>query len=174
MVTSWYFANYLFLILSKPGKSHVNGTYLPWLRICCVDICCWVTAPNLAKILEPTVANILDLSSANKWCYRCKVRWVNKSSWKENIDKIIRERKHILNKLVYLSLSHFFHIEEEHKNIFISIEILKKSRIRETKHLSTDADSSTDTKKILLVRQNSPKNKLFVRGDFTPFINKSF
>ena len=33
----------------------------------------------------------------------------------------------------------------------------KKSRIRETKHLSTDADSSTDTKKILLVGQNSPK-----------------
>ena len=30
----------------------------------------------------------------------------------------------------------------------------KKSRIRETKHLSTNADSSTDTKKILLVRQN--------------------
>ena len=29
-----------------------------------------------------------------------------------------------------------------------------KFRIRETKHLSTDADSSTNTKKILLVRQN--------------------
>ena len=37
----------------------------------------------------------------------------------------------------------------------------KKSRIRETKHLSTDADSSTDTKNILLGRQNSPKKKLF-------------
>ena len=36
----------------------------------------------------------------------------------------------------------------------------KKSRIRETKHLSTGADSSTDTKKILLVRKNSAKNKL--------------
>ena len=34
----------------------------------------------------------------------------------------------------------------------------KKSFIRDTKNLSTDADSSTDTKKILLVRQNSPKN----------------
>ena len=28
------------------------------------------------------------------------------------------------------------------------------------KHLSTDADSSTDTKKILLVRQNSKKKKI--------------
>ena len=37
----------------------------------------------------------------------------------------------------------------------------KKSLIRETKNLSTDADSSTDTKKILLVRQNSPKINLF-------------
>ena len=30
----------------------------------------------------------------------------------------------------------------------------KKSRIQKTKHLSTNADRSTDTKKILLVRQN--------------------
>ena len=35
---------------------------------------------------------------------------------------------------------------------------IKKKRIRETKNLSTDADSSTDTK-ILLVRQNLPKKK---------------
>ena len=33
----------------------------------------------------------------------------------------------------------------------------EKSCIRETKHLSTDADSSTDTKKILLVRKNRKK-----------------
>ena len=52
----------------------------------------------------------------------------------------------------------------------------KKSRIRETKHLSTDADSSTDTKTILLVRQISPKKKIFffLRGDLTPFMSKSF
>ena len=43
----------------------------------------------------------------------------------------------------------------------------KKSRIRETKNLSTDADSSTNTKKILLVRQNSPAAVL------TPFMSKS-
>ena len=34
-----------------------------------------------------------------------------------------------------------------------------KSRIQEAKHLSTNADSSTNTKKILLVRQNLPKKK---------------
>ena len=34
---------------------------------------------------------------------------------------------------------------------------MKKSCIRETKHISNDVDSSTDTKKILLVRKNSPK-----------------
>ena len=34
----------------------------------------------------------------------------------------------------------------------------QKSRIRETKHHSTYADSSTNTKKILLVGQNLPKN----------------
>ena len=33
----------------------------------------------------------------------------------------------------------------------------KKSGIRETKHLSTNADTSTDTKKILLVKQNLAK-----------------
>ena len=39
-------------------------------------------------------------------------------------------------------------------------KVIQKSRIRETKHLSTNADSSTDTKKILLVRQNLPKKKI--------------
>ena len=55
----------------------------------------------------------------------------------------------------------------------VIINIFKKSRIQETKHLSTVADSSTDTKKILLVRQNSPK-LTFLCGNFTPFISKSF
>ena len=32
----------------------------------------------------------------------------------------------------------------------------EKSSIQETKNLSTDADSSPDTKKIMRVRQNSP------------------
>ena len=49
----------------------------------------------------------------------------------------------------------------------------KKSRTRETKHLSTDADSSTDTKKILLVRQNSPKNNFcFARRFYTLYEQK--
>ena len=39
---------------------------------------------------------------------------------------------------------------------------LKKTRIRETKHLLTN------TKKILLVRQNFQKKKLFLRGNFSP------
>ena len=45
----------------------------------------------------------------------------------------------------------------------------EKSRIRETKHLSTNADSSTHTKKILLARLISPKKKklFFVQRVFT-------
>ena len=34
----------------------------------------------------------------------------------------------------------------------------EKSHIRETKHLLTDADSSTDTKKILLVRVDQKRS----------------
>ena len=44
-------------------------------------------------------------------------------------------------------------------------------------HLSTDADSSTDTKKIMLERQNSLKKEeknFFWRGDFTTLMSKSF
>ena len=45
-----------------------------------------------------------------------------------------------------------------------------KIHIRETKHLWTDADSSTDTKQILLVKQNSLKIKLiFERQFYTPY-----
>ena len=36
-----------------------------------------------------------------------------------------------------------------------------------------DANSSTDTKKILLIRQNSPKNTIFLHCNFTPFMRKS-
>ena len=52
----------------------------------------------------------------------------------------------------------------------------KISLVRETKHLSTVADSSTNTKKILLKRQNLPKKKtiFFLRGNFTPFMSKNF
>ena len=47
----------------------------------------------------------------------------------------------------------------------------KKSRIQETKHPSTDADSSTNTKKILLVRQCSQKKKKkILRRDFHPLL----
>ena len=44
---------------------------------------------------------------------------------------------------------------------------IKKNCIRETKHLATDADSSTNTKKILRVRQNSSKKKKIVRWFYT-------
>ena len=65
-------------------------------------------------------------------------------------------------------------IKKVNKRMILLTKI-KKSRIRETKHLSTDTDSITDTKKILLVRQNSPKKTIcFWRGDFTSFISKSF
>ena len=49
----------------------------------------------------------------------------------------------------------------------------KLSRIWETKHLSTDADSSTNTKKILqnLLKTKEQQN---LRGSFTPFISKSY
>ena len=51
----------------------------------------------------------------------------------------------------------------------------KKSRIQETKHLSTDADSSTDTKKNPASKAKLAKKKTcFLRGDFTPFMSKRF
>ena len=50
----------------------------------------------------------------------------------------------------------------------------KKSCIKETKHFSTDAESSTDTKKILLERQNLMKFFFLLNCNFTPFMNKSF
>ena len=49
-----------------------------------------------------------------------------------------------------------------------------KSRIQETKNLSTDADSSNNSLKTLLVRQNSMNKKLFLRCNLIPFMNKSF
>ena len=51
---------------------------------------------------------------------------------------------------------------------------VKKSCIRETKHPLTDVDSSISTKKILLVRQNSLKIKLFLRVYFTHFYKQKF
>ena len=49
----------------------------------------------------------------------------------------------------------------------------KKSRIQETKNLLTDADSSTNTKKKLLVGQKSPKkNTFFARRFYTLYEQK--
>ena len=45
------------------------------------------------------------------------------------------------------------------KTTIHSVSYKKKNCIRETKHLATDADSSTNTKKILRVRQNSSQKK---------------
>ena len=47
-------------------------------------------------------------------------------------------------------------------------KIIKKIPIREIKHLLTDADSNTDIKKILLVRQNSPKKLFFCAAILHP------
>ena len=51
-------------------------------------------------------------------------------------------------------------------------EAIKKFLIRETKQLLTNADYSTDTKKILLVRQKSLKIKLFARQFYTLYEQK--
>ena len=48
----------------------------------------------------------------------------------------------------------------------------QKSRIRETKHLSTDADSSTDAIGGW-TKAKSAKNNFFLRGDFRPLSNKN-
>ena len=48
----------------------------------------------------------------------------------------------------------------------------EKSRIRETKHLSTDADSSTDAIGGW-TKAKSAKKKLFLHGDFRPLPNKN-
>ena len=48
----------------------------------------------------------------------------------------------------------------------------KKSRIRETKHLSTGADSSTDAIGGWTKAKSAKKTTLFLRGDFRPLPNK--
>ena len=53
-------------------------------------------------------------------------------------------------------------------------DTIEKSRIQETKNLSTDADSSTDTEKILLVRQNLQKNYFFFALQFYTLYEKKF
>ena len=67
-------------------------------------------------------------------------------------------------------------VQSSSQNIVWKYESQKKKfRIRETRHLLTNADSSIDTNKILIVRQNSPKEyNFFLRGNFTPFTSKSF
>ena len=54
----------------------------------------------------------------------------------------------------------------------LKLMVLKKSRIRETKHLSTDADSSTDAIGGWTKAKSAKKN-LFLRGDFRPLRNKN-
>ena len=51
---------------------------------------------------------------------------------------------------------------------------VKKSRIRETKHLSTDADSSTDAIGGWTKAKSAKKKTFFLRGDFRPLRNKNF
>ena len=52
------------------------------------------------------------------------------------------------------------------KIIINNLLAIKKTLIGKTKHHSTDADSSNDTKKIQLVGQNFLKNKLFLAQQF--------
>jgi hypothetical protein len=52
------------------------------------------------------------------------------------------------------------------------VYVLKKSRIRETKHLSTDEDSSTDAIGGWTKAKSAKKN-FFLRGDFRPLPTKN-
>ena len=56
-------------------------------------------------------------------------------------------------------------------NSYVQLQI-PKSRIRETKHLSTDADSSTDAIGGWTKAKSAKKN-FFLRGDFRPLPNKN-
>ena len=49
----------------------------------------------------------------------------------------------------------------------------KKSRIWETKHLSTDADSSTDAIEGWTKAKSAQKKNFFLRGNFRPLPNKN-
>ena len=65
-----------------------------------------------------------------------------------------------------------FGTKKGRKENTVGRKLVEKSRIQETKHLSTDADNSTDTQKILVVRQNLSKKKkqiklIFLHGDLT-------
>ena len=73
-----------------------------------------------------------------------------------------------VKKALYLKISAHFCVKGLHT------PQCQKCHTRETLNLSTDADSSTDTKKILLVRQSLPKKNFFLCGNLTPFICKSF
>ena len=55
-----------------------------------------------------------------------------------------------------------------------STHSLKKNCLRETKHLSTDADRSTDTKKNHASKAKFAKKQTFLCGDLKPFSIKSF
>ena len=49
----------------------------------------------------------------------------------------------------------------------------KKSRTRETKHPSTDVDSSTNTENPASKAKFVENQTFFLRGDFTPIMRKS-
>ena len=53
---------------------------------------------------------------------------------------------------------------------------MEKFRTRDTKHLSTDADSITDTKKILIEKPNLLKKNLFEEmfSNLRPLLSKTF
>ena len=76
------------------------------------------------------------------------------------------------SRLVTIRYIFSFFSTERMKTILLLAFIKKQFRIQETKHLSTDSDSSTNTKKIQLIRQNSPKT-IFLRGGFRPFMSKT-
>ena len=76
----------------------------------------------------------------------------------------------------FFSFFLYFHFYElRTKFSYIKELQLKKSRIRETKNLSSDMDSSNDTKNIPAQEGKiCQKTNFLLRSNFTPFISKSF
>ena len=87
---------------------------------------------------------------------KSKLFWKIHKTSKENPKNLIKTQRN------WKMLKNFNKFESLKTKVF---------RTQETKNHLTDADSSTDTKKILLVRQKLP---LFLRGNFELFMSTSF
>ena len=104
--------------------------------------------------------------SLKKVLKKGKYHWKKSAKKREFTQK--RTKKMILLKQMLKKVSLL-------KKVLKKGNSLKTSCIRETKHLSTNVNSSsTDTKKILQLRKIHRKKKPFLCSDFTPFMSRSF